>query len=117
MLFVGLRDVVVGGLRLAASYRRKTGSSESRIKYFVLGGFSSAAFFLTGIALIYGAVGSTNITDMVATLSTTIPVDRNDALILAGTALMLVGLGFKIAVPFHVWTPDVYQARRRRSRH
>jgi NADH-quinone oxidoreductase subunit N len=109
VLFVGLETLSLAFYVLAASYRRKTGSSESGIKYFVLGGFSSA-FFLYGIALIYGAVGSTNITDMVATLSTTIPVDRNDALILAGTALMLVGLGFKIAaVPFHVWTPDVYQ--------
>ena len=109
VLFVGLETLSLAFYVLAASYRRKTGSSESGIKYFVLGGFSSA-FFLYGIALVYGAVGSTNITDIVATLSGSIPVERNDALVLAGTALLLVGLGFKVAaVPFHVWTPDVYQ--------
>ena len=115
MLFVGLETLSLAFYVLAASYR-KTGSLESGIKYFVLGGFSSA-FFLYGIALIYGAVGSTNITDMVATLSTTIPVDRNDALILAGTALMLVGLGFKIAaVPVPRGRLMRTRARRRRSR-
>ena len=109
VLFVGLETLSLAFYVLAASYRRKAGSSESGLKYFVLGGFSSA-FFLYGIALVYGAVGSTNITDMVATLSGAIPVERNDALVLAGIALLLVGLGFKVAaVPFHVWTPDVYQ--------
>jgi NADH-quinone oxidoreductase subunit N len=109
VLFIGLETLSLAFYVLAASYRRKTGSSESGLKYFVLGGFSSA-FFLYGIALIYGSVGSTNISDMVQTLSTTVPIDRNDALVLAGTALLLVGLGFKVAaVPFHVWTPDVYQ--------
>ena len=84
--------------------RRRAG-----IKYFVLGGFSSA-FLLYGIALVYGAIGSTNISEMVAALSGSVPVERNDALVLAGVALLLVGLGFKVAaVPFHVWTPDVYQ--------
>src|SRR6202007_837243 len=63
-----------------------------------------------GIALVYGATGSTNITKMVAAVTNGVPVDRNDTLVLAGVALLLVGLGFKIAaVPFHVWTPDVYQ--------
>ena len=109
VLFVGLETMSLAFYVLAASYRRKAGSSESGLKYFVLGGFSSA-FFLYGVALVYGAVGSTNISTMVATLSGTIPVERNDALVLAGVALLLVGLAFKVAaVPFHVWTPDVYQ--------
>ena len=109
VLFLGLETLSLAFYVLAASYRRKAGSSESGLKYFVLGGFSSA-FFLYGIALVYGAVGSTNITTMVGTLTGTIPVERNDTLVLAGVALLLVGLGFKIAaVPFHVWTPDVYQ--------
>jgi NADH-quinone oxidoreductase subunit N len=109
VLFVGLETLSLAFYVLAASYRRKAGSSESGLKYFVLGGFSSA-FFLYGIALVYGAVGSTNISTMVATLSDTVPIERNDALVLAGVALLLVGLGFKVAaVPFHVWTPDVYQ--------
>ena len=109
VLFLGLETMSLAFYVLAASYRRKAGSSESGIKYFVLGGFSSA-FFLYGIALVYGAIGSTNISTIVATLDGTIPVERNDALVLAGVALLLVGLGFKVAaVPFHVWTPDVYE--------
>ena len=109
VLFVGLETLSLAFYVLAASYRRKSGSSESGLKYFVLGGFSSA-FLLYGIALVFGAIGSTNISQMVDTLAGTVPVERNDALVLAGVALLLVGLGFKIAaVPFHVWTPDVYQ--------
>ena len=79
------------------------------MKYFILGGFSSA-FFLYGIALVYGSTGSTNLSEIVTAFDNTIPVDRNEALLLAGIALLLVGLGFKVAaVPFHVWTPDVYE--------
>jgi NADH-quinone oxidoreductase subunit N len=109
VLFIGLETLSLAFYVLAASYRRKLGSAESGIKYFVLGGFSSA-FLLYGIALVYGAVGTTNISEMVTVMSSDIPVDRNDALVLAGVALLLVGLGFKVAaVPFHLWTPDVYQ--------
>ncbi len=109
VLFIGLETLSLAFYVLAASYRRKRGSGEAAIKYLVLGGFSSA-FLLYGIALVYGAVGSTNITVIVRTLAGSIPVERNDALVLAGIALLLVGLGFKVAaVPFHVWTPDVYQ--------
>ena len=109
VLFVGLETLSLAFYVLCASYRRKAGSSESGIKYFVLGGFSSA-FFLYGVALVYGAVGSTNISTIVSTVTGVVPVERNDALVLAGVAMLLVGLGFKIAaVPFHLWTPDVYQ--------
>ena len=109
VLFIGLETLSLAFYVLAASYRRKAGSAESGIKYFVLGGFSSA-FLLYGIALVYGAVGTTNISEMVAALSGNVPLERNDALVLAGVALLLVGLGFKVAaVPFHLWTPDVYQ--------
>jgi NADH-quinone oxidoreductase subunit N len=109
VLFVGLETLSLAFYVLAASYRSKAGSAESGIKYFVLGGFSSA-FLLYGIALVYGAVGTTNISEMVAALSGNVPIERNDALVLAGIALLLVGLGFKVAaVPFHLWAPDVYQ--------
>ena len=109
VLFIGLETLSLAFYVLAASYRRKAGSAESGIKYFVLGGFSSA-FLLYGIALVYGAVGTTNISEMVAAISGRVPLERNDALVLAGVALLLVGLGFKVAaVPFHLWTPDVYQ--------
>jgi NADH-quinone oxidoreductase subunit N len=94
---------------LAASNRRSSESAESGIKYFVLGGFASA-FLLYGIALVYGATGSTNISEMVAALQNGIDPFGNESLALAGIALLIVGLGFKVAaVPFHVWAPDVYQ--------
>jgi NADH-quinone oxidoreductase subunit N len=109
VLFIGLETLSLAFYVLAASHRRKAGSAESGIKYFVLGGFSSA-FLLYGIALVYGAVGTTNLSEMVATMSGSVPLERNDALVLAGVALLLVGLGFKVAaVPFHLWTPDVYE--------
>jgi NADH-quinone oxidoreductase subunit N len=67
-------------------------------------------FFLYGIALIYGGTGSTNIGGIISSLQSTVTTGGDNALVLAGIALLLVGLGFKVAaVPFHVWTPDVYQ--------
>ncbi len=109
VLFLGLETLSLAMYVLASSNRRSTQSAESGLKYFVLGGFSSA-FFLYGIALVYGATGSTNITEMVATLRNNVDPFGNDALALAGIAMLMVGLGFKVAaVPFHVWAPDVYQ--------
>jgi len=82
-------------------YYRKTGA-EAALKYFLLGAFSTG-FLLYGIALIYGATGHTNLTEIAAAAQAT-------PLFLAGVALLLVGIFFKIsAVPFHMWTPDVYQ--------
>ena len=85
-------------------------SEESGMKYFILGAFSSA-FLVFGAALVYGATGTTNIPQLfeiaggiVATTSTA------TFYLLVGTALLIVGLGFKVAVvPFHMWTPDVYE--------
>ncbi len=109
VLFLGLETLSLALYVLAASNRRSSESAEAGIKYFVLGGFSSA-FFLYGIALVYGSVGTTNISEMVLAMQTTVDVSGPNPLALAGIAMMLVGLGFKIAAaPFHVWTPDVYQ--------
>jgi NADH-quinone oxidoreductase subunit N len=73
----------------------------------VLGAFSSA-FLLYGVALVYGATGTTNLAGIASWLATNIAA--RDGVLLAGVALLLVGLGFKVAaVPFHTWTPDVYQ--------
>jgi NADH-quinone oxidoreductase subunit N len=110
VLFLGLEILSIALYVMAASHRTRIQSQESGIKYFVLGGFSSA-FFLYGVALVYGGAGSTNFTKIVATFDATIQLDRrNDALVLAGVALLLVGLAFKVAaVPFHFWAPDVYQ--------
>ena len=109
VLFLGLETLSLALYVLAASNRRSSESAESGIKYFVLGGFASA-FLLYGIALVYGATGSTNISEMVAALQNGIDPFGNESLALAGIALLIVGLGFKVAaVPFHVWAPDVYQ--------
>ena len=86
--------------------RKRVLSQESAVKYFLLGAFSSA-FFLYGIALIYGFAGSV---DLAAVAESVGRVDGNQGFLYAGLALLLVGLLFKVgAVPFHSWTPDVYQ--------
>lgn len=78
-------------------------SKESGLKYFLLGAFSSA-FFLFGVALVYGATASTSLPVVVETIS------LSDPIALAGLAMLIVGFAFKIgAVPFHMWTPDVYE--------
>jgi NADH-quinone oxidoreductase subunit N len=108
VLFLGLETLSIAFYVLAASHRRRAESQEAGLKYFVLGGFSSA-FFLYGIALIYGGTGSTNYSAIIISFDT-IPAHRNDAIVLVGIALLLVGLAFKIAAaPFHFWTPDVYE--------
>jgi NADH-quinone oxidoreductase subunit N len=91
---------------ILAGYRKHTGRSpEAAIKYFLLGSFATA-FFLYGIALIFGATGTTQIYQIAQLAS----FAQNQTLVLASLALMLVGILFKVsAVPFHVWTPDVYQ--------
>src|SRR5688572_28829431 len=107
VMFLGLEILSIAVYVLAAMHLRKVTSQEAGVKYFVLGAFSSA-FFLYGIALTYGATGSTNLVDISAFLATN--VLSNTGLLLAGLALLLVGFGFKVAaVPFHFWTPDVYQ--------
>ena len=106
VVFLGLEILSIALYVLAGYYRRKPASQEAAIKYFVLGAFSSA-FFLYGVALVYGATGSTNLGDISGLLR-----ERpfTNGVLLAGFAFLLVGLGFKVAaVPFHMWTPDVYQ--------
>ena len=110
VMFVGLETLSLAFYVLAASDRRRRRSQESGMKYFVLGGFSSA-FFLYGIALLYGGTRlHQHRRDRRRTSRTRCSSHGEDALVLAGMALMIVGLGFKVAaVPFHVWTPDVYE--------
>ena len=92
---------------MAGFHRRRSESGEAAMKYFVLGAFSSA-LFLYGIALTYGATGSTNLAEIARFLAENIIT--SNGVLLAGMALLIVGLGFKVAaVPFHTWTPDVYQ--------
>jgi NADH-quinone oxidoreductase subunit N len=107
VLFIGLEVLSLAAYVLAAMHLRRLSSQEAGMKYFVLGAFSSA-FLLYGIALTYGATGSTNLAKIQAFLSAHVLL--HNGMLLAGLALMLVGFGFKIAaVPFHAWSPDVYQ--------
>ena len=109
VLFLGLETMSIAMYVLAASHRRRIQSQESGIKYFVMGGFSSA-FFLYGVALVYGGAGSTQFDRIVAAFNGVAPTKQRDVLVLAGVALLIVGLAFKAAaVPFHFWSPDVYQ--------
>jgi len=107
VLFIGLEVLSIAAYVLAGLHRRRLRSGEAALKYFVLGGFSSA-FFLYGVALIYGATGTTNLVGIAEYLATHRLLD--EGLLLAGIGLLIVGFAFKVGgVPFHVWTPDVYQ--------
>ena len=107
VLFLGLEILSIAVYVLAGIHVRRARSGEAALKYFVLGAFSSA-FFLYGIALTYGATGSTSISAISGFLGSNLLT--NDLMLLAGMAMLLVGLGFKVAaVPFHSWTPDVYE--------
>jgi NADH-quinone oxidoreductase subunit N len=109
VLFLGLETLSLSFYLLTASSRSRTESGEAGLKYFILGGFASA-FFLYGVALLFGASGTTNLQSMAKVFAGEVAVPSNNGLLLAGIALLLVGFAFKVSlVPFHVWTPDVYQ--------
>ena len=105
VVFLALELLSIPLYVLAAFSRPKTDSEEAGLKYFLLGAFSSG-FLVYGIALIFGATQSTNIFAIVESASTS----TSNLLLTMGAALLLIGFGFKVAaVPFHMWTPDVYQ--------
>lgn len=105
LIFIALEISSISTYILAGYRRRSATGSESSIKYFLLGSFATA-FFLYGVALMYGATKSTSIPDIAASLGG----GNSGPLVYTATALMLIGLGFKVAAaPFHVWTPDVYE--------
>lgn len=107
VLFLGLESLSIALYILIAMHVRRPEAREAAMKYFVLGAFSSA-FLLYGIALIYGATGSTNLVHVREYLNNN--VFRDEQLLMAGMALLLIGLAFKVAAaPFHFWAPDVYQ--------
>jgi NADH-quinone oxidoreductase subunit N len=91
---------------ILAGYRKQTGRSpEAAIKYFLLGSFATG-FLLYGIALVFGATGTTQVYE----IARLVPTVQNRLFLVAALALMLVGILFKVsAAPFHVWTPDVYE--------
>jgi NADH-quinone oxidoreductase subunit N len=100
--FIGLEMSSISSYVLAGYRRDSLKASESAMKYFLLGSFATA-FFLYGIALVYGITGTTNLARMSA-------ADSSSNILKLGLALILIGLGFKVAAaPFQVWTPDVYE--------
>ncbi len=105
LIFIALEISSISTYILTGFRRKEASSAESSLKYFLLGSFATA-FFLYGVALIFGATGSTNI----AVVSQKLQSGPVAVLVYVAMALMFVGLGFKVAAaPFHVWTPDVYE--------
>ena len=105
LIFIALEISSISTYILTGFRRKEASSSESSLKYFLLGSFATA-FFLYGVALMFGATGFTNI-DLISQKLQAGPVQL---LAYVAMALMFVGLGFKVAAaPFHIWTPDVYE--------
>ena len=107
IVFLGIELMSIAVYILTGMNRRSEKSAEGAIKYFLLGAFSTG-FLLYGIALVYGATGTTNLTligERVAASQI-----MSTAMLLIGIGLMLIGFGFKVALaPFHMWAPDVYE--------
>lgn len=105
IVFLGLELMSLSLYVLAGYFRDNQASSEAGMKYLLLGAFASA-FFLYGIALIYGGAGTTNVPAIAAAIT----APDKSPMLLAGMFLLIVGFGFKVAiVPFHQWAPDVYE--------
>src|SRR5947209_6254515 len=105
LIFIALEISSISTYILAGFRRRAAISSESSLKYFLLGSFATA-FFLYGIALMFGATGSTSI----PVIAQRLQAGHAPVMIFMAIALMFVGIGFKLAAaPFHIWTPDVYE--------
>lgn len=103
VLFLGFELLSVSVYALTAIARKERASSEGALKYFILGAFSSA-FLLYGMALVYGATGSMHYSEIALNISS------SNTMLLVGVGMLIFGFGFKVSlVPFHVWTPDVYQ--------
>ncbi len=107
LIFLGIEVMSLSIYVLTGLDRSRAGSAEGALKYFLLGAFSTG-FLLYGMALLYGATGTTNLTVMADTIASRSLA--TDPLLIGGLALLFVGFSFKIAaVPFHMWTPDVYE--------
>jgi NADH-quinone oxidoreductase subunit N len=106
VIFLGLEVLSMSSYALAGLKRQDLKSSEAALKYFLLGSFASA-FLVFGIAFLYGATSTTDINLIIAYFQTS---SAMNLIALFGLGLIIIGFGFKIAlVPFHMWTPDVYQ--------
>ncbi|MFP4083139.1 MAG: NADH-quinone oxidoreductase subunit N [Candidatus Aminicenantes bacterium] len=106
VIFLGLEVLSISSYALAGLRRNDQKSSEAAVKYFLLGSFASA-FLVYGLALLFGASGSTRISSIIAYFGSEHSLGL---MALIGLGLVIIGFGFKIAlVPFHMWTPDVYE--------
>lgn len=106
IIFLGLEVLSMSSYSLAGLKRRDEKSGEAALKYFLLGSFASA-FLIYGIAFLYGATKSTEIFSIIDAFQSG---SVSEILVISGLGLLIIGFGFKIAVvPFHMWTPDVYQ--------
>jgi NADH-quinone oxidoreductase subunit N len=104
-VFLGIETMSIGVYVMCAMRRRSRRGNEAAMKYFLIGAFATG-FLMYGIALIYGAAGTTKIPELAARLATT----KNPGLVVAGGLMLVVAFGFKVAaVPFHMWAPDAYE--------
>jgi NADH-quinone oxidoreductase subunit N len=105
VVFLALELLSIPLYVLAGFARPQVASEEAALKYFLMGAFAGG-FVVFGVALVFGATGTTNLGQIITAINTQI---ANFPLLIVGAALILVGMGFKVAVvPFHMWTPDVY---------
>src|SRR5213078_313302 len=107
VVFLGIELMSLSLYVMAGLFKQRLASGEASMKYFLLGAFSTS-FLLYGIALIYGATGTTNLV-VIASRVHELKL-AGSALLAVGGALLLIGFGFKVAAaPFHMWAPDVYE--------
>jgi NADH-quinone oxidoreductase subunit N len=107
VFFLGLETMSIAAYILTGMWRNRSQSSEAAMKYFVIGAFATG-FFLYGVALMYGATGTTNLSRIATHLIQA--AHESNWLLGAGAFLLVIGLAFKVAaVPFHYWAPDVYE--------
>jgi NADH-quinone oxidoreductase subunit N len=107
LFFLGLETMSIAVYVMTGMWRERSRASEAAMKYFVVGAFATG-FLLYGIALIYGATGSTNLNDISAYVAQ--PANEWPTFLIGGVFLLLIGLAFKVAaVPFQFWVPDVYE--------
>ena len=104
-VFLGIESMSIGVYVMCAMRRRSRRGNEAAMKYFLIGAFATG-FLMYGMALLYGAAGTTKLAAMANALATT----KNPSLVIAGGFLLVVAFGFKVAaVPFHMWAPDAYE--------